>query len=333
MSNTVKGKIFTEGFAVCWRKRPCGKNSYTYQVRFQRGGYNIQFHEKRKENLKQRFLEELKKQTHQQEENQTPSTFSKFAMLYFEKFRKIKVAELTYKFDLGRFRRYLEPFFQERKLTAITPTDCQTLLENVKKEGKGKTADELYSLMNGIFNCAIKHHLLQYSPMDTVVHVQHERKNGKALTKEEEKQLLNAYTGTRFELLFAVALYTGLRPNEYATARIEGDFIIARNSKRKTKKKEYKRIPITPMLRPYLQGVTGFDFPSCEVMRDRQKAILPNHILYDLRTTFHTRCKECGVADPARKEFMGHSQGEKLDDTYTDLSNEYLLKEGAKIVY
>ena len=57
---------------------------------------------------------------------------------------------------------------------------------------------------------------------------------------------------------------------------------------------------------------------------------LPNHKLYDLRTTFYTRCDEYGVAAPARDEFVGHSGG-ALTNAYRDLSDEYLLKEGKKL--
>ena len=137
---------------------------------------------------------------------------------------------------------------------------------------------------------------------------------------------------TDYLTAFAVALYTGMRPNEYRTARIEGGFIIARNSKRQNKRLEFKRIPISPMLRPYLEGVTEVYFPCARYMREKVKEILPDHKLYDLRTTFYTRCKECGVADAAREEFVGHSLG-KLGNAYTDLSDEYLLKEGEKLRY
>ena len=132
--------------------------------------------------------------------------------------------------------------------------------------------------------------------------------------------------------MFAVALYTGLRPNEYKTAKIQGAFIVAVNSKRKTKKVEYKKIPISPMLRPYLEGVTELRFYRVEHIRDKMKEALPNHKLYDLRTTFYTRCQECGVAEVARKEFVGHSLG-TLGNTYTDLSDTFLLKEGEKLRY
>ena len=165
-----------------------------------------------------------------------------------------------------------------------------------------------------------------------VVKTKHQYKHGNALTKDEETLLLETYKYTKFELLFALVLYTGLRPNEYTTAKVNGNFIIAINSKRKNKKVEYKRIPITPMLAPYITENTIFEFPFKGTLNSKFKAVLPNHILYDLRTTFYTRCKECGIADAARDEFVGHSLG-ALGNAYTDLSDEYLLKEGEKFKY
>lgn len=233
---------------------------------------------------------------------------------------------------MSRFKKHIQPFFKDKRLQDIAPTDCKKLLTQITDSGKGKTADDVCSLLNGIFNCAVKHHILQYSPMDMVFHIQHERQHGTALTKEEETLLLNTYRGTMYEIPFAVALYTGMRPNEYDSARIEGGLIITINSKRKNRKVAYKRIAISPMLQPYLENVTELTFPRPETMREKIKAVLPNHKLYDLRTTFNTRCKECGVAEPARMEFMGHSLGE-LGNAYTDLSDAYLLQEGAKLRY
>lgn len=41
--------------------------------------------------------------------------------------------------------------------------------------------------------------------------------------------------------MFAVGLYNGMRPNVYYSAKIEGDFIVAINSKRKKDKTELLR--------------------------------------------------------------------------------------------
>ena len=113
---------------------------------------------------------------------------------------------------------------------------------------------------------------------------------------------------------------------------MEKNFIIANNSKRKNGKVELKKIPITPMLKPYLEGVKELHFTRLEQIRHKFNGILPNHKLYDLRTTFYTRCMECGVAEVATKTFVGHALG-GMADTYTDLSDEFLYTEGQKLKY
>ncbi len=187
-------------------------------------------------------------------------------------------------------------------------------------------------MLNTLFTAAIKHGIVQHNPMDMVFHTKHDREHGKALSKEEEKKLLEATAGTPYQKMFAVAIYTGLRPNEYKTATIENGFIVANNSKRKNGKVESKKIPITPMLKPYIEDGGELHFARLEQMKNKMKQILPDHKLYDMRTTFYTRCMECGVADVAIKKYVGHSLG-GLADTYTDLSDEFLIKEGQKLSY
>ena len=248
-----------------------------------------------------------------------PTAFDEFANYYFENFYKRKVVASTYRIGLNQYKNHINPHFGNVMLKKITPKKCQELIDRLDEEGKGKTADDVHSLLNMIFKAAVKHNVLPNNPMDMVFHKQHEREHGTALTKDEERLLLEAMSGTPQQLMFAVGLYTGMRPNEYETARLEGDFIVAVNSKRKNGKVEYKKIPVTPMLRPYLDGVDKLQFSSSRIMRDRFNKLFPNHKLYDLRTTFYTRCHECGIAPVARDEFVGHSHG-ALGNAYTDVS-------------
>lgn len=214
----------------------------------------------------------------------------------------------------------------------ITPESCQILIDGIKERGLGKTADEVYCILNGIFKAAIKHQIIKFNPLDITVHITHERETGIAFTKAEEKRLLDYFAGTPYQLMYAVALYTGLRPNEYKTAKIDGRFIVAVNSKQKGGKILYKKIPITPMLAPYLEGVSELNFFVPHILREKMQTVFPFHTLKDLRKTFNSRCEECGVLDVARKLFMGHSLG-KLDNTYTGVSDSFLLKEGEKLKY
>lgn len=335
MPKTFRKEFRAEGCTAHVRKRLSGKKSYNYEIRYRRNGYNISVSSKNLEAAKEKFIRAI--HVAEQEKNEPaqptiPNTFNAFANYYFETFRAKKVASKTLKNDLNRYKNYLYPYFEETPIAKITPKECQTLIDQITAKGYGKTTDEVYSLMSVIFKSAILHGLIQHNPLNTVIHEDHERQHGTSLSKKDENTLLSAYKGTEYEVPFAVILYTGLRPNEYQTAKIKGDFIISVNSKRKTKKTEHKKIPISPMLRPYLDNLTEIHFPNYKKMWERFTAVLPEHILYDLRTTFYTRCKECGIAKPALDEFMGHSSG-KLSDAYTDLSDEYLLREGNKLNY
>lgn len=314
------------------RRRKSGKKTVNYEIRYRRNGYNISVSSNDFEKAKEKFIDALKNADRQDEQQKVPTTFNEFAMYYFENFKKKKVSPETYKSDLSRYNKHIAPHFKDVPIKNITTGQCQKLLDKYTEQGMGKTADEVHSLLNQIFKMAIAHNIIERNPIATVVHTQHEREHGKALTKDEERALLEGLKGTNYLIPFAVALYTGMRPNEYKTARIEGDFIIAVNSKRKTKKVEYKRIAISPMLKPYIEGVSELNFPYVESMRTHMNKHVKGHKLYDLRTTFYTRCRECGVAIAARDEFMGHSAG-ALAKAYTDLSDEYLYAEAQKLNY
>lgn len=335
MPKTFKKEFRTNGCTAHVRKRRSGKRNWNYEIRYRRNGYDIQVSANSLDEAKRKFIDRLsiaEKAVNNAGDTTIPSTFSDFAEYFFENFYKRKVAASTLRVALNQFKNHLQPCFTNTPLKKITPKKCQSLLDGLEADGKGKTAEDLFTLLNLIFKAAVKHGLMPNNPMDMVFHQKHEREHGKALTKDEEKLLLAKTAGSPYQLMFAVALYTGLRPNEYKTAHIESNFIVANNSKRKNGKVEAKKIPITPMLKPYLNGVSGLYFTRLEQIRNKFNKILPGHRLYDLRTTFYTRCMECGIADAAIKKFVGHTLG-GLADTYADLSDEFLLTEGRKLDY
>ncbi len=262
--------------------------------------------------------------------NGIPITFDAFAQYYFKNFREKKVAKNTFRADISRYNTHIKPFLKEKPLKKITPLDCQNLIENITAQGKGKSADEVFSLLSVIFKIAIKHDVLKHNPLDIIYRTKHERKHGKTLSAEEIAKFKKEIKGDAFEDVFMLALYTGLRPNEYFTAKLQGDFIVAVNSKRKNGKVEYKKIPVMKGFKPFANG--NFCPASYEVIRKRFKEILPNFTLKDLRKTFNSRCIECGINDTVRKLWMGHSLGE-IGASYTELSDGFMLKESSKFYY
>lgn len=335
MPKTFKKEFRTDGCTAHVRKRRSGKHNWNYEIRYRRNGYDIQVSANSLDEAKRKFIDRLsvaEKAVNKASDAAIPSTFTDFADYFFENFYKRKVAASTLRVALNQFKNHLQTCFGNMQLKKITPKNCQILLDKLEADGKGKTAEDLFTILNLIFKAAVKHGLIPNNPMDMVFHQKHEREHGKALTKAEERLLLEKTADTPYQLMFAIALYTGLRPNEYKTARIEDNFIVANNSKRKNVKTELKKIPVTPMLKPYLEDITELYFTRLEQIRNKFNKILPGHRLYDLRTTFYTRCMECGVAEAAIKKFVGHNLG-GLADTYADLSDEFLLTEGRKLDY
>ena len=264
-----------------------------------------------------------------------PTNFHKFAMFYFENVKKRLVVEDTFYGDMNRYKNHVRPRFGELELKSITVEFCQSFIDDLAATGKGKTTDEVHSLLNGIFNYAVDRGILPRSPMKPVVHIPHETISGVALTLEEEEHLFNVTYGTEYQTMFAIILYTGMRPNEIRTATLVGNIIVAKNSKRKDAKRgkiSWKRIPVCPNLAPFLVGITEIDMYGEETMREKIKKILPNHQLKDLRKTFYSHCETFKVDDKVRDACVGHSRG-KRHDAYSQLPDEFLLSEIQKISY
>ena len=322
-----------QGMTARVYRRESGKGNQNYEIRLRTHGYNIYASSNNLEEAKHKFIDKLIEfDKYGDTKSTVPDTFVKFTEYFFDNFYSRKVAAQTLRIAKSQFKNHLSPYFGDVPIRKIVPKQIQQFIDGLEEQGKGKTAEDVFTLLNLIFKAAIKHGIVKHNPLDMVFHAKHDRTHGKALTKDEEKKLLAETAGTPYQQMFAVGLYTGMRPNEYYTAKVEGNFIVANNSKRKNGKVELKKIPITPMLAPYVKDGDALSFYRLEQLRHKFNGILPGHKLYDLRTTFYTRCTECGIAEAAIKKYVGHTLG-GLADTYTDLSDEFLLKEGKKFVY
>ena len=334
MPKTFRKQFRAQGCTAHIRKRTDGRYNCSYEIRYAKKPYDkhpISASGTTIEEAKARFIEKLNNYTFDDESAPTvPVTFDGFSVYWFENFYKRKVCAETYKKGMVRYNNLVKPRFGKLKLKEILPTAIQTLLDSLAD--RHRLEEDVHSMLNQIFACAVKHGVLTLNPVNMCFHQNKERQHGTLIEKNEEEQLLNTYANTPLQIVFAVMFYTGLRPNEYATAVIDGNFIRAKNSKRKNGKEEIKRIPITPMLRPYIDGLTVLPEVNLKTLDKRFKTVLPNHKLYDMRTTFQTRCSECGIPDNVIGIWMGNSIG-KLKEAYTDFSNEYLLREAKKFKY
>jgi hypothetical protein len=178
-------------------------------------------------------------------------------------------------------------------------------LNKVMQEVNDRKYEDLRTLFNGIFKYAIASGIITHNPVAMIKFKRAERESHEAFTKSEIATFFNKIKDSKYDRIRQasyILFFFGLRPCEIdEELRREGEFLIARNRKRKNGKIEYKKIPITPMLKPYIKDLQSFNFYNPYTLREKFNMVLPHHKLYDLRTTFYSRSIECGVADIARK--------------------------------
>lgn len=327
-------KVFRlAGCLVHAYKRASGKRNTNYELRYRRDGYNIYVSSNDLEKAKSKFIIEVNIADKRKDLPKVPATFHEFATFYFDKYRIRLVKESTFTNDMYRYKNHLQPYFKSLPLKEIDSDMIQDYIDDYVDNDKMKTAKELKSLLSCIFTNAVDQGLLPRNPCRLVIVESYESEHGIALTIEEENTLIEGLKDNpKYLIPIAVALYTGIRPCEYSTATIEGDFIKAECRKQHSKKVIYKYIPIIPRLKKILNGTSELYFPNKKYLREKLVAFCPTHKLYDLRTTFDTRCETYHVANIARAFWMGHNI-DKLRKAYADLPDEFFLNEAEKLDY
>ncbi len=128
-------------------KRKSGKSNWNYEIRCQIEGIKINVSSNDFERAKQKFIDRLD-EIDKYGVVQTPAiptTFDGFANYYFETFYKRKVCKETYRIGTNQYKNHIAPHFNNMHLKRITPKQCQELLDRLDEQGKGKTADDVFS--------------------------------------------------------------------------------------------------------------------------------------------------------------------------------------------
>ena len=237
----------------------------------------------------------------------------------------------------------LLPVFGDKAITDISRQELQSYLFRFIDEGKHRTAEKLHQVLCCIFDLACEDlHIL--SPMKKIVLPYYEPKKGSALTKEEEKTLVEfciEHKDNEASSALLVLLYFGLRRSELKTISVEDEMLTCTTSKTKMGRSEIKRsIPFTPVFRRVLPYV---DFEKAKhtnvnTIYTTFKRLFPHRHTHELRYNFITRAKEAGCNIEAVMLWAGHSfdrdvKSSAVDRGYTDYSKEYLVQEAQKIDY
>lgn len=321
-----------------------------YEARYKRKseGIKIEVSAKTLEELKLKFIQALhdyitgKKST---KRKKTPENtlFTSYVYEWLEE-KKRSTKEGTFKEYERQIEKDIRPYFENFYISQIDRQTLQGFLNIYVDSGRMRTAQKLQLILRCACNLISSDFNLR-SPMDKVTLPFYKSKKGKAFTKAEKGKLID-YCIKNQELAstsaLLVLLFFGLRQSELITLEIiDGQWLDCITSKtRLGHDEERRKIPFTPMAKKVLPYI---DFEKAkntnpDAIKSTVRRLFPNHRTHDLRYTFITRCKECGVNHELVMLWDGHEMDEdvktsKVDRGYTDYSDEYQLEEAEKVKY
>lgn len=260
-------------------------------------------------------------------ENTRDVLFGDYVCEWLETVKKPYIKPPTYRFYEQAIRADLLPRFKDRPIRSIGAFELQKFLGEFADEGRLRTAKKAHLILNAVFEYAVADGVIDRSPMKKVVVGAYEQKHGTALTRAEEKRLIDALFEKPESVnrqAFVFLVYTGLRRSELSTVEISDGWVTVTSAKQRLGKSEKKRrIPISPMLEKVLPmiDVAAIKKIAANTLTGKFKILMPDHHLHELRHTFITRCRECGISRECVSLWAGHAADGSITTTvYTHLS-------------
>ena len=325
------------------------KDNRYYEIRFRRYGYNVSFSSTNFEVAKRKAFEwlntfegEIKANVNfavvkKGEENTFYENknvmFTSFAHNYLYNVKKPMVVQYTFDNIINIYKNHVAKIYDKYPVSKIKPDMIQKHLNVLSKE-KGRTCETVRSILNGVFEYAVASGIIDRNPMKAVFIKKHERTTGTALSKDEERNFVESIKGTKHEAIFLKMLYSGVRPCEINDIKedVENNTITIKNGKLKSYQKNlFRIIPIFPLYKQVAECDCGKLNPRKLSYEFREYC--PNHQLKDLRHTFTTRARECGIDNELVAVWTGHSLGNITSSVYTHFSIEFQQEQAKKLIY
>ena len=252
---------------------------------------------------------------------------------FVQVYKKPKLrASSLYQIDVC-IRLHIPQWVKEKRVAELSPLDIQKALLEVSSS---RMREYTYSVYNESLRKAFQLELIPRPIMEFVESVSHERKQGRALTIEQQRAYLKKISGHPLEKLFRFYLYTGCRRSEALRIR-ESDVDFVNNVLHipGTKNKYSDRfIPLLPEAKEILLSIDcngGRYFPyTGNYVTVKQHEIVPDITIKDLRHTFATRCFESGIPVQVYKLWLGHSKQSKVAESVYTHYDAIQQREAAK---
>lgn len=268
----------------------------------------------------------------------TQYTLKSWIIYWFENYKKEKIE--SWKNYETTIYKHILPNCPDVKLSKVTEMVI-TGIQN--KMPTDRIRKNCYLVYNQALKVAYTNRLIQWDITAALTKPKVEEGEGRALTKEEVKQLLELAKDTKYLPVLEWYLVTGCRPRElfYITLSDVGkDYIRIPGTKTSSSK---RIVPVFAKTKELLQtdlsngtnrliGTITYEGLKTFIRR-LNYANGTNFNVKDLRTTFGTRCAEQGIADTVIAKWMGHSKTETTKKYYIKILPKFEEEEAKKFKF
>lgn len=244
-----------------------------------------------------------------------------------------------------QYRVYIAPIIGAKPLEAVTPEDCQAIINAAAAKGE-RISQAVFALLRATFRRAVRSRRLLWSPMDAVDRPKHRPEPGNALT---ESDYLAAAPEISDDLALSLALFAGLRRAEITGLRwgdvdLVADVLHVRRIRHRVggelvaaspkSAAGIRDIPIAPELLPILRRFyrltpSAYCVDVAPEALDRRwvrvqsgLALSRRYRLHDLRHTYVTRAILAGINPRVVQYLAGHSSLELTLQVYSHITVE-----------
>lgn len=334
MSKTFKKEFIANGCVAHIIKRPSGKNSFYYEIRYRRNGYGITVGNKDLPTAKKLFIEKTKNLGAPQYGTNRKLKFGNIIEEWLE-YKKSKVTIKTWVDYKNQSTRFIPEELKTKHIKDIHTNEIDKLLSF---DNDPRMYEDIRSLYNQIFKYAIASGIITHNPVTIIPFKRAERKNRAPLTADQIKAFFKRLQQPEFECIQQIAYilyFFGLRPCEIDDElHFENGFLICRNRKRKNGKIEYKKIPIPSQARKYINFDLPIKFPlSQDKTAQIIKKALDNKLTpYNLRHTFISICSEY-VRPDIVEVWSGDSPERLIQKVYVHFSDDFMKAQMDKVKF
>lgn len=127
-----------------------------------------------------------------------------------------RVSERTHEGYQYLLNQHVQPELGKQKLSDVRPLHIQKLYSDMQERGlSARTVRYLHAVLSSALKQAVRWGMLARNPAEMVELPRQARKEMMALSPKEATEFLKAAAVDRWGVLFAFALATGMRPEEY----------------------------------------------------------------------------------------------------------------------